>query len=71
MSELVAGFESPFGMELLSTVHWVVHEENARTFDEVEKRTYAWNDRKKRFSPRQLRIALDVLSEQGWISNVP
>ena len=70
VSELVAGFESPFGMELLSTVHWVVHEETARTFDEVEKRTYAWSDRKKRFSPRQLRIALKVLSEQGWISNV-
>ena len=67
VSDLVEGFESPFGLELLSTVHWVVSEEGARTSDDVIASTYAWNDRKKRFSRRQIGIAFDVLSEKGWM----
>ena len=67
VSDLVDGFESPFGLELLSTVHWVVSEEGARTSDDVITRTYDWNDRKKRFSRRQIGVAFDVLSEKGWI----
>jgi len=27
VSELVEGFESPFGLELLATVHWVAKKE--------------------------------------------
>ena len=65
---LIEGFESAFGLELLSTVHWVVTEERPRTFDEVATRVYAWNDRKKQFSLRQLRIAVEVLSQEGWIA---
>lgn len=67
VSALVEGFESAFGLELLATVHWVVHEERASTFAEVAERTYAWNERKSRFTRRQLRLALDVLAEKGWI----
>lgn len=29
--------------------------------------TYAWNERKRQFSRRQIKIAFDVLSEKGWI----
>lgn len=70
VSDLVEGFESSFGLELLSTVHWVAQEETARTFEDVVKKTYAWNDRKKQFSERQLKIAADVLSQKGWIENL-
>lgn len=66
VAELVEGFESPFGLELLSTVHWVVTHEGAGTADEAAARTYAWNDRKKRFSPRQIALAFDVLARKGW-----
>lgn len=66
VSELVAGFESPFGLELLSTVHWVVVEEDARSVEEAAEKTYAWSKRKKQFSPRQIALAYDVLSTQGW-----
>jgi hypothetical protein len=31
---------------------------------------YAWNDRKRQFSPRQILLARDVLEEKGWI-NLP
>ena len=67
VADLIEGFESDFGLELLSTVHWVVVKEQPRTFDEVATRVYAWNDRKKQFSLRQLRIAVEVLSQKGWI----
>ena len=66
VTDLVEGFESSFGLELLSTVHWVVSEESARTFDEVVSKTYAWNERKTRFSKHQIKIAFDVLSQKGW-----
>ncbi len=64
---LVDGFETPFGLELLATVHWVMTREQARTPDEVTHLVYAWNERKKRFSPRQIRLAVDVLRSNGWV----
>lgn len=66
VAELVEGFESPFGLELLSTVHWVVKQESASTLDDVLERTYAWNTRKRQFSPRQIGIAVNLLSQKGW-----
>jgi O-acetyl-ADP-ribose deacetylase (regulator of RNase III) len=68
VADLVAGFETPFGLELLATVHWVVRQLGVRTPDEVIATTYAWNDRKRRFSPRQIRLALDVMQSKGWLS---
>ena len=70
VSELVEGFESSFGLELLSTVHWVISEEAAETLEDVVKRTYAWNDRKQQFSRRQIELVINVLSRKGWIENV-
>jgi len=42
--DLINGFETSFGMELLSTVHWVATREDAKTAEEAIDRTYAWND---------------------------
>jgi hypothetical protein len=47
VSDLVEGFESPFGLELLSTVHWIAIREPVQSVDDVVAGTYAWNDRKK------------------------
>jgi hypothetical protein len=70
VAKLVEGFESPFGLELLSTVHWVIEKENIRNLVDVEKQIYAWNRRKRQFSPRQIALAVDVLSRKGWIDGV-
>jgi O-acetyl-ADP-ribose deacetylase (regulator of RNase III) len=67
VANLVQGFESSFGLELLSTVHWVVTRELAKTKGEVIALTYAWNDRKRRFSEEQIDLALKVLGNYGWI----
>lgn len=68
VSDLVEGFETPFGLELLSTVHWVATQENARTPAAATRAVYAWNTRKRRFSPDQIKLALDVLDEKGWLT---
>jgi hypothetical protein len=71
VSDLVEGFESAFGLELLSTVHWIVSTEQVRSIDDMVAQTYAWNDRKKQFSRRQIALAVDVLSRKNWIDELP
>ena len=66
VTDLVDGFESAFGLELLSTVHWVLVRDNPPSHDDLVALTYAWNERKKRFSPRQIGLAADVLRNKGW-----
>lgn len=66
VTDLVEGFESSFGLELLSTVHWVMKHETVRNVDDVVARTYAWNPRKRQFTPRQIGIAVDVLTRKHW-----
>ena len=61
VAKLVDGFETPFGLELLSTVHWIVKNENASNLEEVISKIYNWNERKKQFSSKQIQIALDTL----------
>ena len=68
VGNLVEGFETPFGLELLETVHWVANQENAASVDEAVAKVYAWNDRKKRFSHRQIALAFEVLGSKGWLS---
>lgn len=69
VAALVEGFESPFGLELLSTVYWVIKNESANSVDEVVSQVYAWNDRKRQFTPRQIALAVDVLSRKGWVAS--
>lgn len=66
VGKLVAGFETPIGLELLATVHWVAVKESA-TQNEIVGHTYAWGARKKQFSERQLHLAYDVLKTNGWL----
>lgn len=68
VGKLVEGFETPFGLELLATVHWVATRENATGAEDAVAKVYAWNERKKRFSPRQIGIAFDTLRANGWLA---
>ena len=70
VSDLVDGFESPFGLELLSTVHWTAeHDAESHNPREIIKNTYSWSERKKQFSPHQIELALRVLTAKGWLSS--
>jgi len=70
VADLVQGFETPFGLELLSTVHWVATHRNVKTAEDIVNETYAWSDRKRRFSERQLRLALEVLAKKDWLPGI-
>lgn len=69
VADLVDGFESPFGLELLSTVHWIATVEGVHGISDVVGQTYAWNTRKRQFSERHIYIAHETLSRRGWIDN--
>jgi O-acetyl-ADP-ribose deacetylase (regulator of RNase III) len=69
VSDLVDGFETPYGLELLATVHWVVTQEGARNPEEALDCIYNWNDRKKIFTRRQLITAYQVLESKNWLSS--
>lgn len=65
---LIHGFETPFGMELLATVHWVCCREGADSNSKAVEHTYAWNERKRAFTPEQIALARDLLLSQGWLA---
>lgn len=70
VADLIEGFETPYGMELLSSVHWVaVHEPSPpQTADEAVAAVHCWNERKRAmFKPEHIRVTWRRLQEQGWL----
>ena len=69
MSRLIEGFETPYGMELLSSVHWVARRDaEVKTADDAAASVAAWNDRKKRmFSVAHVAVAWKQLVDEGWV----
>ena len=65
--DLISGFETPFGMELLSTVHWVYAHEDAKTAEEAVDKTYNWSNRKCMFQEKHIRLAWNILERKGWL----
>ena len=65
---LIEGFESAFGLELLSTVHWVLEHERGAAQGNLVAQVHGWNKRKEQFFDRQIQLAADVLKKQGWVA---
>ncbi|MBI2569767.1 MAG: macro domain-containing protein [Candidatus Schekmanbacteria bacterium] len=73
VADLIDGFETPYGMELLSSVHWVaVHSKPRPSGDrEVVGAVHGWNNRKRNmFKEEHIKTANHRLQEQGWIPGV-
>jgi len=69
VAELIQGWETPYGMELLATVHWIAGiEPLARTsVDAAVLGLQNWSEEKKRrFEPSHINMAWEWLSSQGW-----
>lgn len=69
VAALIEGFESPYGLELLGSVHWVTRKEvpPASDPDQAVTAIRSWTSRKAHlFQPHHVRTAWDRLSEQGW-----
>lgn len=70
VAEVIDGFETPYGMELLSSVHWVAVRGSARgrAADEAVAAVHGWNDRKRSmFRPEHIHVAWERLHERGWL----
>jgi O-acetyl-ADP-ribose deacetylase (regulator of RNase III) len=74
VADLIEGFETPYGMELLATVHWVAHyggrqgEAPATDMDAATNVVHAWNPRKQNiFKPDHIRAAWMQLAQRGWM----
>ncbi|MFH1700218.1 MAG: hypothetical protein ABIE07_06490 [Candidatus Zixiibacteriota bacterium] len=68
--KLIEGFENPYGMELLATVHWVLKDNKDGKLSDAETVTkvFAWNDRKKKiFNSEHIAIARKRLIDEKWI----
>ena len=69
-SEIINGFESPFGLELLSTVDWLLTEEGCEpTLESIKKGMASWPAGKKwadrklgLFDDKSLQVAIDRMS---------
>lgn len=70
VARLVDGYESPFGLELLATVLWVVEEGRTTDLQEVERAIHAWGARKLAFRRSQIELALERLQAEGWLGDV-
>jgi O-acetyl-ADP-ribose deacetylase (regulator of RNase III) len=69
VADLVSGFETPFGLELLSTVHWIMKQNNTKDINQIVLNVHSWNEGKKQFSQKQIETARDVLIKKGWIND--
>lgn len=67
VAKLVEGFESAFGLELLATTHWIVTRDRPASESGLLEQFYGWADRKRQFKAQQIRLALKVLRDKGWI----
>lgn len=69
VSQLIQGLESPFGLELLTTVHWAAVRDGAATPGEALAIVADWTPRKREvFQERAVTIAWDRLQGEGWLN---
>ncbi len=68
--ELVEGYESAYGLELLASVHWKAVREGAiDDLSEVTKRVQSWSQRKQRmFTAQHIESAWQRLHDHGWLA---
>jgi len=71
VSRLIEGYETPYGLELLSTVHWVAKHDEPPASADPERAIRAvldWNDHKRKtFSPPRISGAWQRLRDEGWL----
>ena len=70
VGSLIEGFETPWGMELLASVHWVARHDSERAFQDraIVSAVQAWSQRKReRFVPDHIQKAAKRLRDHGWV----
>ncbi len=69
VGELIEGFETPYGLELLSTVHWLAtHESGIYSATDALTAVQAWNARKAKVMVEpHVKAAWKQLQRLGWL----
>jgi O-acetyl-ADP-ribose deacetylase (regulator of RNase III) len=67
VTQLVDGFETPFGLELLSTVHWVMAHDGVQSLPAVAQAVHDWGPGKWQFTAAQIALASERLQAEGWL----
>lgn len=68
-TRLIEGFETPYGMELLATVHWAAEHKGATSLAETVQIIQNWTSRKEDlFDDQHIEVAWKHLEDEGWIS---
>jgi O-acetyl-ADP-ribose deacetylase (regulator of RNase III) len=68
VADLIKGFETPYGLELLSTTHWVAKHEGADDPERAVELVRAWSGRKSRlFTADHITAAWEQLETEGWL----
>lgn len=68
VGSLVDGFETPHGLELLATAHWVWTKEGAHSPAAVTDAVHAWGPGKTQFSASQIQDAVRRLTDGAWVT---
>ncbi|MAP95465.1 MAG: Appr-1-p processing protein [Ponticaulis sp.] len=69
LSMLIQGYESPYGLELLSSVHWLAHHEKHQPVEQIIEQIMSWTDEKRNsFTDQAIRTAYDRLQEDGLLN---
>lgn len=69
VESLIYGYETPYGMELLASVHWVMTEEKVFSLDEIITAVQGWNPRKRqRYQPYHIEKARERLLETAFVT---
>ena len=67
--DLVEGYESAYGLELLASVHWMAAREGNTDLSDVTKRVQSWSQRKQRmFTAQHIESAWQRLHDHGWLA---
>ncbi len=70
VAKVIEGYETPYGMELLATVHWAAHEADDVDFspEDAVEAVHAWNERKRKiFRRSHITQSYDHLRDSQWL----
>jgi hypothetical protein len=71
VAQLIDGFETPYGLELLATTHWVAVREDADEPAAAARLVRGWSPRKGHlFTNDHIAVAWDRLAEGDWLTGV-
>ena len=69
LSKLIQGYESPYGLELLSSVHWLADKEKHYPVEKIIAEMRNWNEAKRNtFNDKMIKVAYERLLADALVA---